>query len=395
MSKALEVSEEQGLWFRARRLHLAGPGASDAGEAARDILGAQTQLEAAGLHALSLRSADRPTAAALRARLYEPGRDLVRVWGQRDTLHIYDAASDWAQVIAAIRLWSQSGRRGTMPEDEVLGEILRVFEEAGRPLTRSELFGAIPTSYIEEVSKHPNAGDDPQRFAATRLVWRLTKLGHLSQGPMQGAQNLYVARSTWFGDVAWPALLDEDEVCVALTRRYLRVCAPATAQDIAHHFGARVSDAKRWLEVLRPELVEVSCAGRKGLVALALDADALREPAPAEGSEAWPLRLLPLYDTMLMMHADKRWTVPDPAEEKQVWRKAAYVAATVVERGRLAATWVHEVERPKKGPARVRLTLEPMRRYRPEMLPSIEREAEALARHLGCEGAEVGVSAWA
>jgi hypothetical protein len=43
-----------------------------------------------------------------------------------------------------------------------------------------------------------------------------------------------------------------------------------------------VSDVKRWLEVLRPELVEVSCAGRKGLVALR-EAEALARHLGCEG----------------------------------------------------------------------------------------------------------------
>lgn len=46
-----------------------------------------------------------------------------------------------------------------------------------------------------------------------------------------------------------------------------------------------------------------------------------------------------------MGHADKSWTVPDPARRTLVWRRAAFVAAVVLARGRVVATWSHRVRR--------------------------------------------------
>ena len=76
---AIEVSEEQVLWFRARRGHLAGPGAPDAATAARAIIGAQSQQLPPSLLALSLRTKGRPTARTIRMELLE-SRTLVRTW---------------------------------------------------------------------------------------------------------------------------------------------------------------------------------------------------------------------------------------------------------------------------------------------------------------------------
>jgi hypothetical protein len=93
-SDAVEVSEDQVLHFRARRGHLAGPGAANATAAARAILGAQAQQIPPALLALSMRTRGRPSAEALRAQLFGSGRRLVRTWGQRDTLHVCDPAAD-------------------------------------------------------------------------------------------------------------------------------------------------------------------------------------------------------------------------------------------------------------------------------------------------------------
>ena len=57
------------------------------------------------------------------------------------------------------------------------------------------------------------------------------------------------------------------------------------------------------------ELVPVQCADRKGLFALAEDIDEL-SVKPPRGASGWPLRLLPLWEAMLMAHADKSWTTP-------------------------------------------------------------------------------------
>ena len=59
----LELDEEQVLWFRARRGHLAAPGATDPADAARALLGAQSQQLAPSLWALAMRTRGRPTAA--------------------------------------------------------------------------------------------------------------------------------------------------------------------------------------------------------------------------------------------------------------------------------------------------------------------------------------------
>ena len=94
----VDVSEEQVLLFRARRGHLAGPGARTVSEAARSIIGAQSQQLEPSLLALSIRTAGRPTAAAIRSEIFGDKRTLVRTWGQRDTIHVYDARAHWRRV---------------------------------------------------------------------------------------------------------------------------------------------------------------------------------------------------------------------------------------------------------------------------------------------------------
>ena len=384
-TKTHEVSEEQVLWFRARRGHLAGPGAESAAAAAGAIIGAQAQQLPPSLHALSMRTAGRPTAADLKAQLLEAPRRLVRIWGQRETLHLYDP-QDWATVVAARDQWGSGGRGGPMPTKAMLDKALKVVEAKGQAATRSDLITAAPASYVKAVKERAAmAGIDPKRLAAGRLIWRLALRGDLCLAGSTGKEQSYAARKAWHPELNWPSRPPSAfEAATALAQRYLATYGPATPKDVAHFFHARVTDARKWLAEFESDLVAVRCRDRKDLVALKDDVDDLAAKPPA-GPKDWPVRLLPLYDTLLMAHADKSWTVPLETERTLIWRKAAYVAAIVLDRGRAVATWSQ-----RKRSRRIEIEISPLSGWRKSKhLAPVRREANALAVHLGVESAAI------
>lgn len=387
----LELSEEQVLYFRARRGHLAGPGAEDAVAAARSVVGIQAQQIEPALLALSQRTAARPTAGQLEEQLFqaEP-RHMVRTWGQRDTVHIYDAERHWARVVAAREQWAPPARRGPLPSEEALDRALEAILERG-PCARGDLHDITPDAYAREiVDLAKMARQEPIHFAAGRLLWKLAHRGDLSLVEKRGAEQLYAPRQHHFPDLDWPDEAPEPTFAGAdLTRDYLAVYGPATAADVAHFFGARVTVARAWLKVLerQKELIDVTCGDRKALIALAVDADDLRAPVP-DDEAGWPVRLLAKYDTMLMGHKDKTWTVPEEADRPLIWRKAANVMSTVLARGRLVAVWTF-----KKRRRDLVVTLEPLSGWHRRWLAPVEREAQEVARHLERESADVRVDA--
>ncbi len=381
----IEVTEDQVLFFRARRGHLAGPGAANAVAAARAIVGAQSQQLPPSLLALSMRTKGRPTAARLKKDILA-SRTLVRTWGQRDTLHVYDPA-DWVHVVAARAQWMPGARGGPMPAEATLDKALKVMKAAPGPLTRTDLLGVAPSSYVRAVGERAGAASmDAERFAAARLIWRLAQRGDACVAEKIGAQQTYATRSAWFPKLKWPrvpALV----AAAALTQEYLAVYGAATATYVAHFFGARVSNAKLWLAELDGELTAVRCGDRKGLLALTRDIPDLTVKPPAEAAKR-PLRLLPLWESMLMGHADKTWTVPAEADRKQVWRKAAFVAAVVVARGRVVATWTHKQQR-----GRLVVEVQPLSRWQASKhAAQVRREAEAVAGHLQLDDAAVTIA---
>lgn len=381
---AFELSEDQVLYFRARRGHLAGPGAADPVAAARAIVGAQSQQLPPSLLALSLRTKSRPTATQLKKQLTKLPPGLVRTWGQRDTLHLYDPVDAWADVVAARHEWAPQGRGGPMPTEASLDKALAVVKDAKGPVSRTDLLGVAPRSYVNALRERASmANMDPTRLAAARLIWRLAHRGDLCVAEKVGAEQTYAMRKTLFPKLGWKPK-PPGKAAVALARKYLAVYGPATPTDVAHFFGARVANAKAWLSEFEDDLVPVACGARKGLVALRDDVKNLNTRPPA-ASTKWPVRLLPLYESMLMAHADKSWTTPDESDRKAVWRKAAYVAAVVLARGRIVATWTQAVKR-----GRLAIEVQPLSGWRESKhAAGVRREAKAVAGHLELDGSDV------
>lgn len=378
---ALKLTLEQIRQFRARRAHLAGPGEADLVSCARQLLGAQAQVDSCAYWALAMRTQGNPTAAEVAAQIFEGDHALVRTWGQRDTLHLYDAR-DWPIIIAARNSWPRSGRRDGHPPEESVDKIEQVFAQAPAPLRTSEIYPHLPADFIESVKDHEGATgpNGPTRFAANRHIRQLALRGDITFGPRVGSENSYAHRSLWHPELPWPELTPED-ACISATRRYLAAFGPSSAADIAHYMGARISDVKKWLPKMQAELIEVKAEDKAGLWALSEDLDDLTIPL-----EHWPARLLPGYDTMLMTHKDKRIILPDAAEEKLVWRKAAVVMPVVLHQGQIVATWAH-----KQTKTKLNVEITPMSAWDASIIPDVESDALRFAEHLSVSLEQVQV----
>ncbi|MEZ4435616.1 MAG: crosslink repair DNA glycosylase YcaQ family protein, partial [bacterium] len=247
---AVEVDEAQVRAFRAQRGHLWGPGAADLAAAARAVAGIQAQQEAPALWSVAMRTAGRPTAAAVRVALYE-ARTLVRTWGQRDTVHVYDPA-DWLDFAAADPVLPASARRGPHPSADDLDAALAALAALDRPVTRAELAAVhAPAEVVALFAEHAAEGEARAKFAAYRLIWALAHRGDACYATKAGSEQRYATRAHWLPGLAWPAALPEAHGAAArLVRRYLAVNGPASANDVAHFLGGRVSAAKGWLGAL-------------------------------------------------------------------------------------------------------------------------------------------------
>lgn len=323
----VRLTPNQMRWQRFQRAGLMKPFA-DASTAATALVGVQAQiLPAAGLAlwnrtpALSHNQFD---------ELIFNQRSLVKLWGQRGTLHLY-ASSDWPLLHAARtinRTWTERQAERDDPDTvehrklvEQVAELLRSKESLGRRELRAS---GIPLS-DELLSPWGGIFSD------------LVRLGYACHSGRAEGEGRFVARERWLPDLAWEPP-DPTLANVMIVERYLAAYGPATLQDFAYWRGVPANKARNWFNQLMPGLTEVEVDGQVGLLPSAAIDDAQAVPPPPE---AWPVRMLYRFDPYLLAHRNKDWVVP-PSHYKAVWRPAGHIEGIVLWHGQAVATWRYD-----------------------------------------------------
>ena len=379
------LNEEQIRWFRLRRSGLVEPFATPEAAAA-SLAGVQAQILPASLLALRNRSATGAnTEAELTVRLFRE-RTLVRLWGQRHTLHLY-AAADWPLVQAAFagrRTWWE--RQADTPDSPLDPTAFR--EGIARA---AELLRARGTLSRREL-RASGVPMPPELFSPWGGVFaELVRLGEACHAQWEGGEARYAHRVHWLPGAPWdpPTAADAN---AELARRYFACYGPASAGDFAYwRAGSLAGESRHAFEAIAGELVEVETddavpAGRNArLFARRADLDELFATPPSP--EAWPVRTLGRFDPLLLAHRDKDWGVPDRCYDR-VWRPAGHSAAVVLVHGRAVATWRYD----RIGAGTLVVRVFPFKGRLPGHVgKALRRQAKEVARFFGLKLAAVRV----
>ncbi|MFZ2955358.1 MAG: winged helix DNA-binding domain-containing protein [Candidatus Ozemobacteraceae bacterium] len=329
-----KVSPEALRWFQFRQSGLAVP-FSTPEVAAGCLVGIQAQiLSAAGL-ALWNRCR-RLTWKGCERRILKI-RTLVKLWGQRGTLHLYPS-DEWPLLHGAL-----SGR-GTWQE--------RLLERRGGDISawraKVEHVGGLlrerKTLGRRELRESGLKLDEYDLSSWGGIFADLVRRGEACHAGNEGGEGRFSSREAWLPNLLWLPPTRE-EANVEMLRRYLSAYGPARIRDFAYWRGVAVGEAKSWLERLGSAFtIPIFLLGEEDeepLFALREHLTALRSPAPKRGM--WPLRLLGRFDPFLLACRDKTRLV-DPAYYHHVWKKAGHIEAVVLIEGRIAATWRYRRE---------------------------------------------------
>jgi hypothetical protein len=368
MAQVIKISPDLARGFILRRHHLIEP-AADPMDVVKALFGIQTQ------YAMSL-----PVALAARSRITKTweerqankAKTLVKTWSLRHTLHVH-AAEDFGLIISAMGIpkyaryesWLRDSTKLSQPEVNALLEKVRCAIRA-KPLSRSELHELVP-----ELKTMPATG------------WGLDVMGLAYQGeivlaPFGPGATRFAHAPTWFArELGEP--IDPDSAATALFRRYVHGYGPVTLADFTYWLGDKATPARRALDHLMPELVEVHLEGHEGKrYLLESDLDELLEEAPSHR-----LSLLAKFDPLIMGYRDKSLFL-DEKHRKSVSRAAGQVEATVLRKGRVTATWRLE----RKG-SKALIKIEQLKRLTRQDLGRIERASTRLAKPLGFSSIEL------
>jgi hypothetical protein len=315
-----------------------------------------------------------PAGLALRARV--PGfrdrdlvdrlyrrRSLVKLWGQRNTLHLYPA-TEWPLIHAAFRDIHASWRIRTLEASDTNERDLTA--AATRVAGQLRDLGQVTRAELDEI------GGSIVRFTESGygFVFELVRTGLVCHGEPAGAEMRVVHRDVWTPDLVWepPAPDDAKRACV---RRHIALFGAVTVHDLAYWTGFGVAETRRLVRDLT-DTTEVDVDGVPHLI-LGDDRALLDQPVPDRPT--WSPRLLYRFDPLLLGIKDKSWIVPHD-HYKAVWRKSGWVEAIVVDKGRFAGTWSYT--RRRRG---VAVTLETVQPVRARTRAALEAEAADVARY--------------
>ncbi len=321
----ISLTPEQVRWRRLQSGGLVQPFA-DAPEAAAALVGVQAQIQPAA--ALALWNRTRGLDHARFDDLLNTTRSLVKLWGQRGTLHLY-ASQDWPLLHAACSINQTWWERRMAGDDAKAEEHSRMVEAVAELLRTCESFGRRDL----RASGLPLSDEMLSPWGG--IFADLVRRGYACHAPRSQGEGRVVARERWLPDLAWE-LHDPTEANRIIARRYFAAYGPATLRDFADWRSAYMGQARQWVADLADELVEVEVAGQPAGLLLRRHAEAAQATPPS--AEAWPIHMLYRFEPYLLAHRDKDWVVPQ-AYYKAVWRPAGHIEGIVMDHGQAVATW--------------------------------------------------------
>ncbi len=353
----IAISGDQVRRYRLLRSGLLEPLPSPEAVASR-LFGVQAQIHPAAGLALWNRTPGL-THSNYEALLYEQ-RSLVKLWGQRNTLHLY-ASHEWPMIHGAMSTnktwWGKIAEKEDRHAayDELIEAVALTLRERGI-MSRADLLAA--GFDVDDDHLSPWGG----------LFADLVRRGHACHAGRAANEGLFAHRNFWLPDLDWDTPPADAANRVSL-RRYLHVFGPATLQEFMLWRGTRGEPPRRWWQAEAANMAEVSVEGKPAFI-LHSDLDELLKPA---AQTCYPMTMLYRFDPLLLGNKDKRWIVP-AAHYKQVWRPAGHIEGVVLVKGKAVATW-----RYTRKATGLSITVDPFRRISKTARRQIERKSTQIA----------------
>lgn len=295
-------------------------------------------------------------------------RDVVKTTLMRSTLHVV-SARDYRRLRPILPPRAGTVRRQdrrSPPDDATLAALLgATAQHTQEPRTLTEITAHLVATGIEP-------GRDP-----AEVVWWVRRHAPLIHAPGDGPWSFgrrprLVDAGAWLGPDdpgTTGSVTGNGDSLEHLIRRYLSAFGPATAADIGAWCGLAIGTLRPAIAALdeRGELWHARDERGRSL----LDLPDAPRPDPATPV---PPRLLPMWDSVLLAHADRTRMISD-ADRAVVIARNGDTLPTVLVDGRVAGLWWADA-----GPGgRTRITIEPFRPVAIADRRALDAEGERLA----------------
>lgn len=313
--------------LRLRHQLVIGLGLADPHQVVQHMGAIQAQDYRSSLWAIGLRVGDEGACNEAIVEQAVLDKQIVRTWPMRGTLHWVTAAdARWMLHLLAPRVVkSTRGRYRQLELDERVfdksREILESNMAGGRSLTRTEIYQLLTEGGI---------ATHDQRGIHIIGYWAMKAL--ICQAPKKNRQDAFVLLDEWLPGL--PELMGV-EALAALAERYIRSHGPATEYDFASWAGVTISDARRALEMLLPQLQQAKVEGDTYWFA--------ETEGPLAPLKEGTVFLLPAFDEMLCGYKD-RTALLTSAEMKATILKNGIFKPIVLLDNRAVGTWQRTVK---------------------------------------------------
>lgn len=367
----MKIDINQVRWFRFCQAGLNQPFAS-AEDCASRLLGVQAQILNAGAIALWNRLSDF-SLTDFNELLYTQ-KSLVKLWGQRKTVHLY-TSKDWAKVYKAFEETASWWRR-KIKEPKEIAAFEKSMKEVAQLLKKEKI--------LNRASLKASDLDIPEMLTSSwgGLFMDLVFTGQACHAERKGNQGCFAHREYWLPNLEWnpPTALAARQW---LAEQYFQTYGPATLQDFAYWAGAKVAVMRVVLKSLEDKLVAIDYQGQTHWIwHTALEQ---LQQTPPKNSE-WSTRLLYRFDPLLLPHKDKSWLIEEQYY-KSVWKKSAVIDPVILIAGQIKGTWKY-IRKGKK----LLIELMPFEQLAKKIEEEIKKEAFRVASFLEYAKEQVTVS---
>ncbi|MBC9794913.1 winged helix DNA-binding domain-containing protein [Sinomicrobium weinanense] len=253
--------------------------------------------------------------------------DVVRTHLLRPTWHLV-AADDLRWILRLTTPHIKSSMRSRLKQlgltEDILARSNRIIRKAlgdGNHLTRPEL-----TAELQQ------AGIPTDENRSSHLLMRAELDELICSGPLKGKQTTYALLDERVPSTTVP---DREESLAMLASRYFTSHAPATLQDFIWWSGLPVTDAKRAVEIIKPDFVVEKSGEQEYLLP---DAFSFKK------NHSEPVHALPAFDEFLISYKDRTASLPSEHHHKAVSNNGIFWPVIAVE-GKIVGNWKRTVKK--------------------------------------------------
>lgn len=294
-------------------------------DCARALAGMQSQFQQWAEVSIMNRCSSSASTQDLAA--FYQSHDIINLWGQRHTLHMYvkedwDTVSDLYEPVVSGKNYANK----RFPDDFAY-LMDRIADECSvtHQLPKKKLMALINERMQDRYSE--KEGFD---YTLTTLCCLRGIFFGLPEKP---GIKTFISRSRICAE---PWRTDEKRASAALENfmlRYFQYYGPATLADFSHWSGLPQVTAKRCLASLNDKLTTYAYSGRNFFTHKPLENE-----LPGDA-----VFLLGKFDPLFVSYRHKDWIIPEQLQ-KQVWRNAGWVEAVILDGEKAVGTWRHTLK---------------------------------------------------